>query len=52
MKTLLMHKLYPIYKQNKCLQPTKETIDFILAFASSYEVKTSKSNFSFEGILN
>jgi hypothetical protein len=52
MKTLLMDKLYPIYKQNKCLQPTKDTIDFILAFASCFDVKTSKSNFSFVGILN
>ncbi|MDG1685149.1 MAG: hypothetical protein P8H63_03855 [Flavobacteriaceae bacterium] len=47
-----MEKIYTTIPTSSNIQPRKESIDKIKAFAASYRVKETNQQITFEGFLN
>ena len=47
-----MEKIYTAIPTSSNIQPKKESIDKIKAFAASYRVKKTDQQITFEGFLN
>ena len=47
-----MEKIYTAVLTSSNIQPKKESIDLIKAFAASYRVKETYQQVTFEGFLN
>ena len=47
-----MEKIYTVIPTSSNIKPKKESIDKIKAFASTYRVKETDQQITFEGFLN